>query len=216
MNHRTSYLTAVFVLLAIATMPTVARADWKRIRDLVRSADAITNKAEKEKVLRKAYAEAKESVRKAPKVSNEYLWLSNAAGRLAQAVGTKERIALSKVVKDNAEKAIALDAKNGPAYMTLGAWHYYVADLSWFERTAAKAFYGGVPSASFEKAVANLTLALKHGVENPVEVYFLRAHAHEELDHDAQAASDYRACIASAPRNDAERAHQKRAREKLD
>lgn len=213
MNHQTAIALAI---IAIIALPIVARADWTSIRDLVRAADATTNVSDKQRLLRKAYAESKESVRKSPRISNEYLWLANAAGRLAQAVGAKERIALSGVVKVNAEKAIALDAKSGAAYMTLGAWHYYVANISWLERTAAKAFYGVVPPASFAKAVTNLTLALKYGVENPVEVYFLRGRAHDELDHEEQATADYRACVAGAARNPSERDIQNRARRHLD
>src|SRR5688500_5948956 len=108
-THRLLFLLSVMV---IAFSPIEAHADWTQIRDLVRKADAVASKAEKENILRKACAASKESLRKSPRVSNEYLWLANAAGRLAQTVATKERIALAKVIKDNADMAIKLDPSN--------------------------------------------------------------------------------------------------------
>ena len=206
----------LLALTIIAVCASQARADWTHVRDIVRKADATNDEAQKVRLLRKAYAAALESTKKAPTVSNEYLWLANAAGRLAQAVPIKERIALSKVVKVNAEKAISLDAKNGAAYMTLGAWHYFVANMSWVQRSAAKAFYGEIPPASFEKAIAYLSKALQYGAENPVEVLWLRGCAYDELDNDAKAAADFRACIARTPRNDKERGFQREAQERLD
>jgi hypothetical protein len=101
-------------------------------------------------------------------------------------------VGLSKVVKDHAERAIQLDPKNGAAYMVLGAWNFYVADLSWLERSAAKVLYGEIPSASYRDAVTNLTRALQLGVENKIEVYYLRGRAYEELDND-NAAADFKA-----------------------
>jgi tetratricopeptide (TPR) repeat protein len=128
---------------------------------------------------------------------------------------TKERIALSKVVKDNAERAIKLDPKNGAAYMTLGAWHFYVADLSWVERTAAKVLYGGLPPASYKEAVKNLTKALEFGADNPVEIYYIRGRAYKELDMATEAANDFYSCREGKARNPEERRMQKEAKDLL-
>jgi hypothetical protein len=100
--------------------------------------------------------------------------------------------------------------------MTLGAWHFYVADLSWIQKKAASVLYGGLPPASYSQAVDLLTRALTYGVPNPVEVYYIRGRAHEELDQDAAARADFQACVAGAARNQKERGMQKEAREKLD
>lgn len=204
------------VAAALLAACSVARADWTSVRDMVRSAERITDDKKQEETLRKAYALAQQSVAANPNVSNEYLWLANAAGRLAQVAPTKEKLALSKVVKDNAERAIALDARNGAAYMTLGAWHFYMSDLGWVARTAAKAMYGGLPPSSYQDAVTNLTKAATYGVENPVEVYYLLGRTQEELDNDAAATAAYRHCIESKARDDRERKFQAEAKDKLD
>lgn len=194
----------------------VARADWNDVRDLVRQADKLSDETKQEAIYRKAYALAKSSVAANPKSSNEYLWLAVAAGRLGLISSTKERIELSKVVKDNAEKAIALDNSNGQAYMVLGAWHFYVADLSWIQKNAAKVFYGGLPPASYQDAVNFLTKSLKHGVENPVEAYYIRGRANEELDNDAAARADYKLCIQGKARSQKEIDLQKDAKDRMD
>ncbi|MBS1911832.1 MAG: hypothetical protein JST22_07585 [Bacteroidetes bacterium] len=193
-----------------------ARADWTAVRDLVRSGDKLSDENKQEEIYRRAYTTAQTSVKANPRSSNEYLWVAISAGRLALVASTSERIQLSKVVKDNAERAIALDAANGQAYMVLGAWHFYVSDLGWFQKNAAKVFYGGLPPASYEDAVKYLTKSLQIGVENPVEVYYLRGRANEELDRDAAAANDYRACIQGNARSEKEREMQQEARKRLE
>lgn len=205
------------VLLAASALSTTARADWTAVRDLVRAGDHITDEKKQEETLRKAYALAQQSVSANPNVSNEYLWLANSAGRLAQIAPTKEKLTLSKVVKDGAEKAIALDPKNGSAYMTLGAWHYYMSDLGWFAKTAAKALYGGLPPASFKDAAANLTKAASYGgVENMVEVYYLLGRSEQELDDTAAANAAFQRCIAAKARNEREQKLQQEAKSRID
>ncbi len=205
-------LAAVLLVVACG----VARADWSQVRDLVRQGDGLSDDDKQEAIYRRAYTLAQTSVKANPRASNEYLWVAISAGRLGLVASTKERIELSKVVKDNAERAIALDANNGQAYMVLGAWHFYVSDLSWFQKNAAKLFYGGMPPASYQDAVKNLTKSITLGVENPVEAYYLRGRANEELDNDAAARNDYRACIGGAARSRKERDMQQDARERLE
>lgn len=204
------------MLFAAAVAAPQARADWKEVRTLVLSGEKLSSDDQQESVYRRAYEMAQRSVAANPKSSHEYLWLANAAGRLAMVASNKERIQLSKVVKESAERAISLDAKNGQAYMTLGAWHYYVANLSWVQRSAAKAFYGDIPDASFKDAVANLSKAIQYGVENPVEVYYLRGLAYREMDNDAAARADFQRCTQAQARNAGEQKIQKRARERME
>lgn len=213
---RAPLMFAMFVIVSIVMAPVAASANWMQIREMVHEADRLDDRPKREALLRKAYAEARESVRRAPRVSNEYLWLANAAGRLAQTVGSRERIELAKVVKENAELAVSIDPNNGPAHMTLGAWHFYVADISWIERNAAKALFGEVPNASFSTAIAHLTKALARGIDNPIEALFLRGRAHEALDLDAKAMADFKACIAGQARSSAEQRFQRRAKKKIE
>jgi hypothetical protein len=178
------------------------------------AADAQPQK--RDSLLNAAYATAMQSVRAQPASAMDRLWLANAAGRLAQTKPSKEKLELSKIVKSQAEAAIQLDPNLAPAHMTLGAWHFYVADLSWIEKSLAKVLYGKLPDASYAEAVHHLTLAINGGVENPVECYYIRGMAYEALDQDAKAQADYRAALTLPPRNAREREMQQKARAKLD
>ncbi len=213
--RRLSRRAAPGLLLALTLLQT-SGSDWHAVRDLVRHGDEQTSEEAQAETYRKAYAVARASVVARPKVSAEYLWVANAAGRLALVAPNAERVQLSRVVKDNAEKAIALDPKNGQAHMTLGGWHFYMADLGWLQKNAAKALYGGLPPASFEKAVEHLGRALAlGGAENIVEIYYLRGRAYEELDLEASAEADYRRCVVTPARNVREKGLQEDAKKRL-
>lgn len=204
-----------FIILAIPN--SVYSQSWTEVRDLVRSTDKLTDKKKVEENYRKAYTMAQAAVKNTPKESDAWLWLANSAGRLAQVVGSKEKIELSKVVKDNAEKAIALDTRNGAAYMTLGAWHFYVADLSWLQKQGAKLLYGGLPPATYQDAIKNLLKAMELGAENPVEIYYLIAKSYQELDNDKEALSYFKKCAnTGTPRNEKEKGFQKEAKNNID
>jgi len=216
MNKRFPWFEALLVCCALVAAPAFLHADWTQVRALVQQGEKAADEKKQEELFRKAYAMAQTSVAANPKVSNEYFWLAASAGRLALIASNSERITLSKVIKESAEKAIALDSRNGSAYMVLGAWHYYVADLSWIQKNAAKALYGGLPPASYQEAVTYLTKALQNGAENPAEIYYIRGCAYEELDQDAAALADFRQCLQVATGSPRDRKMQQKAREKLD
>lgn len=215
-SYTSVVICATTLLCLLALSATEARADWKEVRALIRQGGQLSTARDQEKMYRQAYEMAQASVTARPNISNEHLWLANAAGRLALIASNSERVKLSKVVKDNAEEAIRLDPNNGPAYMTLGAWHFYVADLSWFQKNAARALYGGLPQASFRDAVTNLGKAISiGGAENLVEIYYLRGRAYEELDESQSASECYRSCLLHPARSPKEQEMQEDARTRL-
>jgi tetratricopeptide (TPR) repeat protein len=93
-----------------------------------------------------------------------------ALGRIILLKSGKEKIAYVKELKAYTEKAIAVNPNNFRAWHILGKWHYEVSNLSAFERTAAKIFYGALPASSlatcitcYEKAKAlNTNFALNY------------------------------------------------------
>ena len=78
-----------------------------------------------------------------------------ALGRISRVSTTKERVILAKDVKQYAENAIRLDPSNFRAYHILGRWNYDVSDLNIAERSFARMFYGRLPEASLEDAIAD-------------------------------------------------------------
>jgi tetratricopeptide (TPR) repeat protein len=104
---------------------------------------------------------ARKATALAPDSAAGHLELSIALGNMALAVGGKEKIRLSKDVRAEAERTILLDRNAHRAYHVLGRWNRGIAELSFFEKTAAKVVYGGVPEGAtmnnavtyFEKAI---------------------------------------------------------------
>ena len=90
-----------------------------------------------------------------PNSSEANFVMSIAMGRMALVLGGKEKIAAVDQIKKYAELSIKCDPNNYKPYHVLGRWHYEVSDLSGFERTFAKLFYGGVPPATLKEAIYN-------------------------------------------------------------
>jgi tetratricopeptide (TPR) repeat protein len=67
----------------------------------------------------------------------------------------KTELAYSRLFKQEAEKAIALDPKQDVAYYLLGRWNYALANVGFFSRAYVKIVYGGLPPASMQEAINN-------------------------------------------------------------
>lgn len=65
----------------------------------------------------------------------------------------KTELAYSKMFKEEAEKAIALDPKQDVAYYLLGRWNYAIANVGFFSRAYVRMIYGGLPKASLAESV---------------------------------------------------------------
>lgn len=100
-----------------------------------------------------AVQHAREAVRVAPDSAVGHVWLAVALGRQAQREGAKTKLALSKEIKAEADRAISLDAGIGRAWHVIAMWNMKIADMNTMERLAANAVLGGVPKgASRENA----------------------------------------------------------------
>lgn len=88
------------------------------------------------------------------------LSLAVARGKLAVYSGTREKVRLSRLIKEDAERALALDPSYAWAHHVLGRWHYEVAELGATARIFVKLFYGGLPPAKVSEAVNHLERAV--------------------------------------------------------
>lgn len=66
---------------------------------------------------------------------------------------TRQRVDLSRHMHDEAERALAIDANSDFALNILGQWNREVARLAWYERAAVTVAYGGLPDASYARAL---------------------------------------------------------------
>jgi tetratricopeptide (TPR) repeat protein len=109
-----------------------------------------------------AVVHARAAVQVAPDSARGHLELAVALGRQALREGPRTRLALSREIKAEADRAIAQDAGLGRAYHVRAVWNRKIAGLNMFERSMARAVLGGVPKgASMENAIADLQKAIE-------------------------------------------------------
>ena len=109
----------------------------------------------------KALGYAKRAVASNPKSALAQLSVAICYGRAATVADAKTKIAYSKLIKEYADRALALDPNNDLTYFVLGSWSHEMANLNGFLRAAARVVYGAIPTATnkdasrfLEKAVA--------------------------------------------------------------
>jgi len=108
-----------------------------------------------------AVARARSAIKAAPDSALGHVWLAVALGRQALREGPKTRLALSREIKAEADRAIQIDPTIGRAWHVRAAWNRKLATLNSFERMAAGALLGGVPKgASLENAVRDFEKAI--------------------------------------------------------
>lgn len=144
---------------AHSTAPTNYEAAWKLARALADKSTLTKNRADQKKLCIEAEQLAREAVRLNPQDAKSHVYLAIAVGKLALFEGGKRKVELSKEIKVEAEKAIALNPKEDLAFHVLGIWHREMVDLNWVLKKFAELIYGTFPPASLDDAVANLRTA---------------------------------------------------------
>ncbi|MEO5618938.1 MAG: hypothetical protein ABIS67_14310 [Candidatus Eisenbacteria bacterium] len=145
----------------LALRPADFSALWKLARVESELGEAANGKAQKELVLA-SVEHARAAAKVAPDSAQGHAWLAAALGRQALKEGPKTRLSLSREIKFEAERALAIDPSNALAYHVRALWNRNVASLSFMERAAANTVLGGVPKgASMENAVRDLQRAIE-------------------------------------------------------
>lgn len=153
-------------LAAIKLEPENYEALWKASASMVDVGDLIDVKTKdgKEKQ-KKYYQDAAEYARKAvavnPDDTNGHFQLSAALGMYALTLGNKEKIAMSKEIKVEIEKAIELDATNDGAFHALSRWHRTIAEIGGAKRLFGSILYGKMPKGTNEEALMYMKKAIE-------------------------------------------------------
>lgn len=108
----------------------------------------------------KALAYARRAVACDPGNAMAQLAAAVCYGRLAPLMDNRTKIAYSRLVKEHADKSLALDASNDLTYHVLGVWNYELASLNPWMRSIAEIIYGKLPDASYEEALKDFKKAL--------------------------------------------------------
>jgi len=115
--------------------------------------DAPNDRSRKLNYANLALEYARRAVQEAPNKADAHVSLSVAYGKMTDFVDNKTKMEYSKVVKSEAEKAVALDPNSDLGWLILARWNFEMATLNPILRGIAQALYGQLPPASKEKAV---------------------------------------------------------------
>ncbi|MEO6739984.1 MAG: hypothetical protein ABIP20_07015 [Chthoniobacteraceae bacterium] len=118
------------------------------------------DQAAKRALADKAVAYARRAVAVGPKNALAHLSLAICYGRAATVSDAKTKIAYSKLIKEHADNALALDPNNDLTYFVLGSWCHEIASLSGLLRAAARLVYGALPTATYKDAARFLEKAV--------------------------------------------------------
>lgn len=131
-------------------------------------------KGDEQRLTRAAAVEhARAAIKAAPDSAAGHVWLAVALGRQALSEGPKTKLALSREIRSEVDRAIAIDPGIGRAWHVLAMWNVKLASLGAVERMAANAVLGGVPKGAswanaeiaFRKAIALEPAYINHRLE---------------------------------------------------
>lgn len=75
-------------------------------------------------------------------------------------VDNQTKVNYSRRLKEETERAVALDPRQDLAYHMLARWHREVSEVNFLLRSIAKLVYGGLPKGTLAEAQANLERAI--------------------------------------------------------
>lgn len=191
-------------------------ANWKAARAYLDVGEVIEDDDERADYYQKGTSCARRAVRIEPEGSKGHLFLAIALGRIALDAGAKERIRLSKQIKEEVDLSIKYNPKDDIAYHVLGRWNRKLSNLSWIEKGFADMFLGGIPDeASDENAVE----AFKKAIElNPKHInhHLELGITYEMMGLDDEARQQYEICLELPKSDSDDDKYKKEARERLE
>lgn len=203
-------------LKVITITPDNYEANWKLSRAYVDIGENFEDEEKRAEYYSESEKRARAAIKSNPEGSNGHLYLSIALGRVALDAGPKERIKMSKEIKEEVDIAIKLEPKNDLAYHVLGRWNRKISNLSWIEKSFADIFLGGVPkNASNEEAVINFKKALElkpEYINHSLELGI----TYEMMDLENLAIESFKRCIDIKSNNPKDKKYKRIAQEHLD
>lgn len=102
---------------------------------------------------------AQQAVAEEPTNATAHASLAVCYAKSCSYVDIKTQLEDSRIFKDEAEKAIALDPNEDTAWYLLGRWNDAISRVGFFSRAYVRVVYGALPHASIRDAIADFKKA---------------------------------------------------------
>jgi thioredoxin-like negative regulator of GroEL len=178
------------------------------------TADVVSDEKEKKTYAQTALKYAKQAVEKGPNLSDAHLSLAIAAGKVTDFVDNRTKMEYSRVIQQEAEKAVQLNPKNDLAYLVLARWNFEMANLNPILRGIAEMLYGQVPPSSQEKAGEYFKKAIAIA-PNRIAHHFEYAEALDRMGKKEEARGEYQKVLQLSATSREDREDQKQAAKAL-
>lgn len=89
-----------------------------------------------------------------------HTWLAGALGYRALEAATEKKLAISRELQHEAERAVELNPEDDAAWSILGSFYRALGNVGWLERTLASLFVGTVPRGGYSEAESALKRAI--------------------------------------------------------
>jgi tetratricopeptide (TPR) repeat protein len=174
---------------ALAASGDSAEVLWRLARVFVCIAD-VSPEEERLDLYRRAETYAARSIYADSTKSEGHTWRAAALGNVAVFEGSKAKVRLSTVIKQELDRAIELNPRDDIAFSILGSFNRILGNVSWLERQLAAMFLGDLPEGGYveseralKQAIALAPLVIRHHFELGV--------LYQELDRDEEALKEY-------------------------
>ncbi|PAA90631.1 hypothetical protein BOX15_Mlig000495g1 [Macrostomum lignano] len=147
---------------ALATGSAVyqcAEVFWRAARGARAMANATHDESARKALTYEAFEFAKQGLALEPQNSACHKWMGILLELTGRFEGTKKRIENSYLVRDHFQRAVEAKPDDAVVLHCLGAWCFEVADLPWYQRKLAAAFFATPPSSSYDEALKYLLKA---------------------------------------------------------
>lgn len=192
-------------LQALATRPEDAFLHQKVAQQYSDSVLDTADRDEKQRRAERSLHHARRAAELDPDNPVNVLSVAIAAGKVALHGDARTKVELSRLIREEAERALALDPTYPWAHHVLGRWHHEVVEVGRAARFFAKLLYGGLPPASLDEAVRHLAQAVALEPQNPLHVIELGfAYAAAGRPADARAAWERGLALPEVDKHDAE------------
>lgn len=199
---------------AIQTDASNVEALWRASREAIDLGEFDDAKRDSLYKLGELYA--RRAVQADPKSSMAHFALAKSIGRVALALGKKERVKYAGDVHREANESLRLDSTNAGALHVLGRWNAEIMRLSGFSRFMAKNVLGGKTfgEANWKDAARLMERAVALEPDRIVHRLELAA-IYAETGDSAKAREQYQAVLRHKPMDYNDKHYQEQAQKEL-